>query len=352
MQNESKRDQKGVWQKVASCLYRYRSKGTYYAVVRRSGKLIRKSLETTDLPTAKRKLRDFLNEQEDAAPDAHNLRFDAFIDDFVSSRTGAPKTLRRYQDTANRIKATWPGGVRQTLRNIDKSQCTRWLAQFNGQVATHNLARQWLIMFFDYAVANKKLVGSPMVQTRALTRPKPIRNAPKPEEFDRIVEDIRSQRFTDHAADTGDLVEFMGRAGIGQAEAAGLQWQHVDLEENKLKLFRAKTKTAFTIPIYPKLRPLLERLRVAAKDAAPSDPVFKIADPKKALAAACARLKMPDFSPRSLRRMFVIEALNKGVAVKTVAEWQGHGDGGVLILRTYSEVINNNVNQTAAQLLA
>ena len=37
-----KRDQKGERIRVAPCLFRYRSSGTYYAVVRRSGKLIRR----------------------------------------------------------------------------------------------------------------------------------------------------------------------------------------------------------------------------------------------------------------------------------------------------------------------
>jgi len=36
--------------------------------------------------------------------------------------------------------------------------------------------------------------------------------------------------------------------------------------------------------------------------------------------------------------MFITRAIELGVDVKTIAEWQGHKDGGKLILGTYSHV--------------
>lgn len=66
--------------------------------------------------------------------------------------------------------------------------------------------------------------------------------------------------------------------------------------------------------------------------------MFKVRDAKKALAGACRRLELSPFSQRSLRRMFITRAIEKGVDVKVIAEWQGHRDGGKLILDTYSHV--------------
>ncbi len=353
MKTGGKRDQKGIWKRVAPCLFRYRDAG-YYAVVRRSGKIVRKSLETDRLEIAKRKLRDFQNDIEQAGVDAHNRRFGEVVDEFVSSRTGAPATLHRYADLGARIKASWPEGVKQYVRNVDLRQCSAWLRQFNDQRATYNLARQWLSMFFDYCIGNNYITRAPFDRTtlKPKKRIKPIRNAPSEEDFTAIVKAIRAQPFTDHSQDSGDLVEFMGLAGVGQAECAGLEWQHVNLAGGAMTLFRVKTKTAYTIPIYPKVRPLIERMREQAVDAEPSAAVFKVHHPKKALAAACRKLGFPNFSPRSLRRMFIIRAIEKGVAIKTVAEWQGHVDGGVLILSTYSDVINGRTNNDAAKLLA
>jgi hypothetical protein len=36
--------------------------------------------------------------------------------------------------------------------------------------------------------------------------------------------------------------------------------------------------------------------------------------------------------------MFITRAIENGVDVKVIAEWQGHKDGGKLILQTYSHV--------------
>ena len=74
----------------------------------------------------------------------------------------------------------------------------------------------------------------------------------------------------------------------------------------------------------------------------------KFRDAKKALAGACRRLGYPPFSQRSLRRMFITRAIERGVDVKVIAEWQGHRDGGKLILDTYSHVNRAHSQRMAA----
>jgi hypothetical protein len=48
--------------------------------------------------------------------------------------------------------------------------------------------------------------------------------------------------------------------------------------------------------------------------------------------------------------MFITRAIERGVDVKVIAEWQGHRDGGKLILQTYSHV-NPVHSQRMAQLM-
>src|SRR5438874_1281470 len=50
---------KQVFTRIAECLYRNAASGTYYALVKRSGKQFRRSLRTTDRALAKRRLVDF-----------------------------------------------------------------------------------------------------------------------------------------------------------------------------------------------------------------------------------------------------------------------------------------------------
>jgi hypothetical protein len=58
------------------------------------------------------------------------------------------------------------------------------------------------------------------------------------------------------------------------------------------------------------VRPLLERIdseRDPERD--PEEKVFKVKDPKKAIASACTRLKLPQCFPRAFRRMFICRGL-------------------------------------------
>ena len=149
------------------------------------------------------------------------------------------------------------------------------------------------------------------------------------------------------AEESADFVEFLGLAGLGKAEAAALKQSDIDWKQEKIITFRHKTKSGFAIPIYPQLKPLLLRRR---RDDAPNERVFAIDNAKKAIANACRRLNLPQYSHLSFRRMFITRAIERGVDVKVIAEWQGHKDGGKLILDTYSHV-NRAHSHRMAQLM-
>jgi len=187
------------------------------------------------------------------------------------------------------------------------------------------------------AVGDGIIASSPATNLKKVKTDKPIRKTPTFEQFQTIVKSIRSQQFNGHDADeSADFVEFLGLAGLGQGEASALRWDDIDWEREQITTFRHKTKSGFAIPLYPQLRPLLERRHSQRTPGV--DHVFRIKNAKKAIAAACKRLKLPAYSHRSFRRMFITRAIERGVDVKVIAEWQGHRDGGKLILDTYSHV--------------
>jgi integrase len=168
------------------------------------------------------------------------------------------------------------------------------------------------------------------------------------EQFQAIITDVREQKFNADASDSADFLEFLGLAGLGQAEACSLTRGDVDFEADRIVTFRHKTVTGFAIPLFPQVRPLLERVCAGKSH---DERIFKLNNAKKALAGACKRLGFPPFTQRSLRRMFITRAIEKGVDVKVIAEWQGHKDGGKLILDTYSHV-NPTHSQRMARLMA
>lgn len=200
------------------------------------------------------------------------------------------------------------------------------------------------------ALRDNSLGHSPADHLCYVKREKPIRKTPSFEEFKAIVANIRSQQFNADAKESADFVEFIGLAGLGQAEASVLRVSDIDWKRETITTFRHKTKTGFTIPLYPQVHELLWR-RCSQLNGGCDERVFGIADAKKAIAGACRRLGMLQYSHRSFRRMFITRAIERGVDVKVIAEWQGHKDGGKLILDTYSHV-NRAHSQRMAQLMS
>jgi integrase len=113
------------------------------------------------------------------------------------------------------------------------------------------------------------------------------------------------------------LVEFMGLAGLGLAETSSLVWKDVNFDRGQMITYRHKTKEGFPVPIYPQVLPLLKRRWSSAVDLnggkAPTadTKVFTVADAKKAIESACARLNLPHYSSRSFRRLFIATAIER-----------------------------------------
>ena len=113
---------------------------------------------------------------------------------------------------------------------------------------------------FELAVRDRIIAASPAAHLRYAKREKPIRPTPTYEQFKAIIADVRAQPFNADAQDSADFLEFLGLAGLGQAEAGSLTRADIDFDAGRLITFRHKTSTGFAVPIFPQLRPLLERL--------------------------------------------------------------------------------------------
>ena len=331
----------GMFEKVGECLYRYSSNGVYYGRIRVDGKEIKRSLETTDRALAKRKLAQFRDEQRQIDRSQGRLTLAELCDRYLKTiEHQKPKTVERKTCIVVRIKNNWPTGRLTQVAKIKPSDVDLWLSSVAQRAnrfgsASRNLHISCVKEVFALAVRDRIIPISPALHLRSAKRENPIRLTPTFQQFNAIIADVRAQAFNADAEDSADFLEFLGLAGLGQAEAGSLTRADVDFEAERIITFRHKTRSGFAIPIYPQVRPLLVRLCEKMKS---GDTVFKIRDAKKALIGACRRLKLPRFSQRSLRRMFITRAIEKGVDVKVIGEWQGHKDGGKLILDTYSYV--------------
>ena len=336
--------------KVAQCLYRYEPSGTYFAHIRTGGKLHRKSLDTTDRQLANRRLVEFRRKLSRINPRLGKTTLAAMCDLYLQTIGHLSKsTMKGRHGIIAHLKKTFVGIDVLRLDEIKPSQLQAWLSKQAGKLsASHsNTYVTTLRDIFALSVRDGYIADSPVADLKYRRRKKPIRLTPTFEQFQQILADIRAQQFNADAQDSGDFVEFAGLAGLGQAEMAGITRAHVDLDASRIIVYRHKTDTGFAIPIFPQVRSLLERL---CEGLEPDDKIFPIRNARKAIANACARLKLPNFTHRSLRRMFITRCIELGVDVKVIADWQGHRDGGKLILDTYSHVNPVHSNRMA-QLL-
>ncbi|HEY2568604.1 MAG TPA: tyrosine-type recombinase/integrase [Candidatus Udaeobacter sp.] len=348
-----KKAKKTKWRKVGRRwpgLYQSLSTGTFRAVVRAHGKLYRESLRTKDLAFAKRLLADFKRRLERTQPRYGRITLAAWLQDvYFPTLRGSPGTLAAKRRIIERVKAKWLFARSQPMRDIRESQVLTFLNENYGQWSDSHwngaltLLRDALAM----AVRDHALLENPAGGLKYRKRKKPIRLTPTWEQFQAIITDVRSQPFNADALDSAAFLEAMGLLGLGQAELAGMKREHVDLASGRVLVYRHKTSTGFSIPIFPQARPLVERLSEGKKV---GQHLFPLAQARKALTNACKRLGYPPYTHRSLRRMFITRCLEKGIDVKLIANWQGHKDQGVLILQTYSHVRPEHERHMAARL--
>ncbi len=351
---QSRSVKKRTLRKVATGLYRSSTSGVYFAHVRIRGKLFRQSLETSDREIATRKLGDFRKKQSRVATNSGRLTIGDLCDRFEQTLGKLSRSSRKAKSgILKRIREDWPQGRGAKLSGIKSSDCEIWLAR-QARRLSQSHTNAYLTALRDMlrlAVRDRLIAEHPCEHLKYSKRPRPVRHTPSTEEFRAIVESIRGEQYNADAQDSANFVEFIGLAGLGQAEAASMTWGDVDLKRGQLTAFRHKTREGFVIPIYPQLRPLLERLR-NGDTPAPQARILKIKDAKKAISGACRRLGLPAYTHRSFRRMFITRAIELGVDVKVIAQWQGHSDGGKLILDTYSHVNPAHSNRMAQLMTA
>lgn len=335
--------------KVANApgLYRHRRTGRYYGVKKVNGKHREHSLGTSDRKIADRRFKEWAENLGKVDSEVEKTTLRQLIGKFVEINRG---TVKNTQATTRPIIESFKKFLGHDLDmeagQIRPSQLDAWLASQESRLrnTTYNRYAGFLKQLFELATKDRIIAESPCKQLHTpWKKPQtPVRQIPTIEQFQRIVDSIRSQPFSDHAQDSADFVEFLGLAGLGQAEASSLTWGDIDWKQNRIRIRRHKTDTVFYVPIYPHLLPLLERLKKGRGAMYPNARVFKIKDAKKSLQSACIRLGFPTFSQRNLRQSLIMRLWKAGVDKKLIAKWQGHRDGGQLIMDTYTEVFGDD----------
>ena len=116
-----------TFKKVAENLYRLNQTGGYYALVKRGGKQIRRSLKTKDRALAKRRLNDFKKQIKrlTSTSDIPKSTFSEFAEHWLKAAEVnlKQKTVDRLESC---IKALKPYVGKLPLRSITNRDCENW----------------------------------------------------------------------------------------------------------------------------------------------------------------------------------------------------------------------------------
>ena len=332
-----------VLERVGHCLYRSVKSKRYYAILKRSGKQIKRSLKTVDCALARRRLSDL---QEKASrlsrEESAKITFNGLREQWLQAVIGSmkPSSFLRQSQILKSLGKFFGAMV---VRRITKADVEKWAATRSQKASarTFNYERQTFVRVLDYAARDGLIIDNParIIKHRKQPRQKVI--IPTKDQCNALVEAIRDLKATAHEA--AILCEFLAYSGCRLREATEMLWGDVGFD---LKQFTVtggargtKNLEARTVPLFPALEEFLLKLRdsLPQKPSA-SDRIFSIQSAKKAMESACRNAGLPHFTHHHMRHFFCSNAIEAEIDFKAIAGWLGHKDGGLLVAKTYGHL--------------
>jgi integrase len=144
------------------------------------------------------------------------------------------------------------------------------------------------------------------------------------------------------------LFNFLLLSGCRVDSARHVHWADIDWDRNELYFRKAKYGT-YTIPLFPELRELLEKLK-SFTGGTPSKRVLPTNSIQCVLTAACKQLGLPHLSHHDLRHLFATRCVEAGKDFITVASWLGHKDNGRTVMMVYGHLRREHSQHEASTM--
>ena len=295
--------------------------------------------------------------------------------DTESGKTGKkPATIRKEQLTLEAWKPEL-GALnldRITLRHIHSHIEKRLNAGTNGR--TVNLDIIALTNLLDHAIADGLIKTRPKLNKETRKRLKSTTPERPPFETADLEKLCTAAMSTNDAGEPVtknwlqfcDYIRLLGYCGAREQEALSLRWSAVDFEHGILTIgsdLNTKNGTSRKVDLNSKLE---AHLRDMLKRKAP-DSQWLFPSPQRGerdvhaqtfreslkLVRAHAAKRDPHLGSKAfhdLRHCFASYAVMAGVDFKTISEWLGHRDGGILVCKTYSHLTEKHKAAQAKRL--
>lgn len=340
------------WEKTRiNNLFRYVPTGEY-VVRRRSGRVY---LDTTIFTVARWKMAEVMKTAQSAPANRTQTLQDA-ADEWLAIRVAdqstKPNTARYLTQRLAFLKRAWEGLGAMAPHKVRDSDIAKLVSSISGAApSTYNGALVVLRGVFDRAVERGMVTASPM-RGFGFRRPTQRRLAlPTQEQFAAVLDGVARSNGGQKSADLVALLAFSGmRVG---SEAAHLTWADVDFTAGQVTVvgdpkLSTKSGRMRTIPMIPELRALLEQMR--SRTTPGQVKVLRVFQCPHSLETACRAVGIPTLTHHDLRHLFATRCLSAGVDVTTLAQWLGHRDGGITLLKVYSHLMQDHSTRMAAKV--
>jgi integrase len=329
--------------KIGECLYRNETSGTYYALVKRQGRQIRRSLKTNDRALAQRRLAEFRESVSRLSIDAgkRRMNFRELCAEWLATAGATLKasSLRRSELCVQTLCKSF-GEVK--IGEITRDTCEAW-ERSRGAVlseSSFNKEADVLKRALDYAVEKGLLLENP---AKAIRHRRVVDKAiviPSKAEFANLLAAVAAE--SPRNGEAVNLIQLLAYSGMRLGEATRIVWREVDFERGLFTVSGGEVGTknhqVRIVPLFPSLRDFLLKLREERGSVQPMETILRLDTAKASITSACEREGLPHFTHHCLRHYFASNAIELGVDFKTIAAWIGHKDGGLLVARTYGHL--------------
>ena len=236
---------KSLWLKTSFAnLVRYVPSGIYFARIRVSGKLIRRSLKTNKLAVAKLRLSDLERverqriEVQGAVVNGNMTFGDAlgvFRSRLATDKSLKPRSKVYREERITALLKTWSGLEQTEVRKISKHDCLAWASKFGQKASPSNFNNTvgTLRMVIDLAIDAGARYDNPARFVKKLRVRQKELQLPSRDQFLQLAEHIErvNKRFS---KDCANLVRFLAYGGFRKSEAANITWADCDFEKKEI----------------------------------------------------------------------------------------------------------------------
>jgi integrase len=356
-----------VWQRTKKqFLLKDKNSGRYYCRFFADGKQHWFSLKTDVFAVAEAKLAEKLKEFRSTAKTSETVEqkgkatiwqvSQAYLAGVKRSTSIKPSTVHYREQLLLAIFKIWPELKDAKPKSISKTDCESWAKLFAEKYSPtrYNNAVDTLRAIFNLAIEQGLIYRNPAA---TLGKRKPNTKhleLPSSEDFVKVVDSVRKEGAW-CSKQCGDLIEFLAYSGCRLNEAKYVRWE--DVKADGIWIHGGETGTKNQerrfLPLNPPLAALLKDLRENPRFRRTEREdcfVLAVSECQKALNSACGRLNVKRFTHHDLRHLFATRAIESGIDVPTVSRWLGHKDGGQLLMKTYSHLLQEHSQRMAAKL--